>query len=82
MDCRLLGPRILGKANAAALEPSDGRIFYERDQLWKKLGERPEQRLQELNRHGPIVTMRDDLSIERATLLNLLGRHAMAEEIS
>ena len=66
---------------AAALAPSDGRILYERDQLWKKLGERPERRLQELNLHGPIVVTRDDLSIERATLLNQLGRPPEALEL-
>ena len=66
---------------AAALAPSDGRILYERDQLWKRLGERPERRLQELDLHGPIVTARDDLSIERATLLNQLGRPAEALDI-
>ena len=66
---------------AAALAPSDGRILYERDQLWKKLGERPERRLQELDLHGPIVAARDDLSIERATLLNQLGRPAEALDI-
>jgi tetratricopeptide (TPR) repeat protein len=65
---------------AAALAPSDGRILYERDQLWKKLGERPERRLQELDLHDPIVVARDDLSIERATLLNQLGRPAEALE--
>jgi tetratricopeptide (TPR) repeat protein len=63
---------------AAALAPSDGRILYERDQLWKKLGERPERRLQELELYHPIVAARDDLSVERATLLNRLGRSAEA----
>ena len=60
------------KAFAAA--PRDARLLYERDQLWKRLGEKPEKRLAELDRHPRLVRARDDLSLERCALLNRLGR--------
>jgi tetratricopeptide (TPR) repeat protein len=54
--------------------PQDGRILYERDQLWKRVGEPPERRIEELLKHLPLVEMRDDLSVELATLYNQIGR--------
>ena len=36
---------------AFAANPADSRVLYERDQLWKRVGERPEVRLAELERH-------------------------------
>lgn len=56
------------RARAAA--PNDARIFYERDQLWKRMGVRPAERLAELERHPDLADRRDDLSIELATLYN------------
>ena len=52
----------------------DARIFYERDQLWKRIGERPQRRLQELEGHADLCERRDDLAVEVATLLNQLRR--------
>jgi len=54
--------------------PGDARILYERDQLWKRVGKSPERRLEELLRHSDLVQMRDDVSVELATLYNQLGR--------
>ena len=54
-------------------DPRDARILYERDQLWKRAGYAPEQRLAELRRHAELVPQRDDLSIELVTLLNDTG---------
>ena len=54
--------------------PRDGRILYERDQLWKRTGETPERRLKELLRFPSLTNMRDDLSVELATLKNQLGQ--------
>jgi len=54
--------------------PQDGRVLYERDQLWKRIGEPPERRMEELLKHLPLVEMRDDLSVELATLYNQVGR--------
>ena len=31
--------------------PADARLLYERDQLWKRLGEKPEKRLRELEKY-------------------------------
>ncbi|HZQ07975.1 MAG TPA: DUF5107 domain-containing protein [Anaerolineae bacterium] len=59
---------------AFALDPSDARIFYELDQLYKRMNRPPQERLARLEEHLALVEQRDDLVIERVTLLNLLGR--------
>lgn len=56
----------------------DARIFYERDQLYKKLGYSPQKRLDLLEAHMELVEARDDLFIEFVTLLNTLGKHDLA----
>lgn len=61
--------------------PQDGRILYERDQLWKRIGETPERRLEELLRNSPLINLRDDLSAELATLFNQAGRPDDALEL-
>src|SRR6185437_15239905 len=61
--------------------PRDARLLYERDQLWKRLGEKPEKRLQELEEHAALVRQRDDLSIELCALYNQIGQPARAMEI-
>ena len=58
--------------------PDDARLLYERDQLWKRLGEKPEKRLRELRRHPRLVMQRDDLCVEMGALLNQTGRHTEA----
>jgi tetratricopeptide (TPR) repeat protein len=50
--------------------PSDARVLYERDQLWKRTGTALELRLAELERHLHLVALRDDLSVELASLYN------------
>lgn len=59
-------------------KPGDARLLYERDQLWKRLGESPQKRLRELERHRNLIDMRDDLSIELCALYNQAGRHEKA----
>jgi tetratricopeptide (TPR) repeat protein len=59
---------------AFALNQSDARVLFELDQLRKKLNHAPADRLALLERHGELVDQRDDLTVERITLLNLLGR--------
>ena len=59
---------------ALAANPNDGRVLYERDQLWKRIGESPERRLAELQSYSHLISQRDDLSVELATLYNQLGR--------
>jgi tetratricopeptide (TPR) repeat protein len=58
--------------------PADARIFYERDQLWKRLGEPPERRLAEIEKHPKLVQLRDDLSVELASLYNQTRQHEKA----
>ncbi len=55
---------------AFALDPTDARVFYERDQLWKRIGVAPQERLAELERHPELVGTRDDLCVELSALCN------------
>ena len=59
---------------AFRLAPADARLLYERDQLWKMLGEQPWVRLRQLARHRSLVEQRDDLSVELAALYNQVGQ--------
>lgn len=59
--------------------PADARLLFERDQLWKRLGRSPSERLRALEKHPRLVCQRDDLSLEHCALLNLAGRHTEAE---
>jgi tetratricopeptide (TPR) repeat protein len=68
-----------GKARAAydralRANPTDARLVFERDQLWKRLGVAPARRLRELERHCALVATRDDLAVELCALLNQTGR--------
>ena len=66
---------------AFAANPHDARVLYERDQLWKRTGTPPQERLRELRRHPELLGMRDDLAVELATLLNATGAPEEALEI-
>jgi tetratricopeptide (TPR) repeat protein len=61
--------------------PSDARLLYERDQLWKRLGEPPAKRLNELEIHQTLVRKRDDLSVELCALYNQTGHHRKALQL-
>ena len=63
---------------ARVTAPSDARILYEEDQLRKRLGDDPAKRLGDLEAHSALVALRDDLSVELASLYNHLGRPADA----
>jgi tetratricopeptide (TPR) repeat protein len=63
---------------AFELNSADGRVFYERDQLWKRIGVDPSTRINELREHPELTWQRDDLSGELATLCNQLGEPANA----
>ncbi|MHC1764420.1 MAG: DUF5107 domain-containing protein [Verrucomicrobiia bacterium] len=63
---------------ALRADPLDARLLYERDQLWKRLGETPETRLRELEKRPDLVRQRDDLSVELCALYNQTGRHDAA----
>ncbi len=75
-----------GKARAAyeracRVNPHDARLLYERDQLWKRLGEKPERRLRALSKGPDLVKQRDDLSLELCALYNQTGQHQMAAQL-
>ena len=63
---------------AHAIDPSDVRILYERDQLWKRVGKSPEIRLAELQSYSTLAFQRHDLTVEIATLLNQTGKPEQA----
>lgn len=66
---------------AHALAPGDARIFYELDQLYKKLAYTAEQRLSVMEQRKELVELRDDLYLEYVTLHNSLGRHEEALQL-
>jgi tetratricopeptide (TPR) repeat protein len=61
--------------------PNDARLLFERDQLWKRLGEKPTKRLRELEKFPQLVSQRDDLSVELCALLNQTGRYVEAMQL-
>ena len=63
---------------AFRLDPTDGRVFYERDQLWKRIGVPPAKRLAEFEAQRALVGERDDLSVELAALYHQTGRYGEA----
>ena len=66
---------------ALAGGPSDARVLYERDQLWKRVGETPAKRLAELSRYPDLLASRDDLAVEHAALLNQTGEPSAALQL-
>ena len=69
---------LISLEKAFACNPADARVFYELDQLYKKLGYAPEKRLTNLESHWELVTARDDLYLEYLTLLNMLKQYEKA----
>lgn len=63
---------------AFALNTVDARVFYELDQLYKKLGRSAAWRFAKLEEHKLLVDKRDDLYLEFVTLLNSLERYQEA----
>ncbi len=59
---------------AIAANPGDARVLFERDQLWKRIGVGPEERLKELSRFKTSWEIRDDLSLEICSLQNSLDQ--------
>ncbi len=66
---------------AFRLDPSDGRVFAELDGVYKRLNDPPQARLERLEARLDLVEQRDDLTVERAALLNLLGRPQAALDL-
>ncbi|WP_455584260.1 DUF5107 domain-containing protein [Bacteroides sp.] len=63
------------------LDEHDSRVLMELDQLYKRLGRSHAQRLAFLETYPAETEERDDLSIERITLYNQLGRYAEARDL-
>jgi tetratricopeptide (TPR) repeat protein len=61
--------------------PQDARVFYELDQLRKRIGVPPMERLAFLKNRADLVTQRDDLTVELVTLYNQTGEPGKALEI-
>jgi len=59
---------------AFALDQSDARVFFELDQLYKRLNRAPDDRLALMQNHMNLVKQRDDLSLEYVSLLNRVNR--------
>lgn len=66
---------------AFRLNPSDGRVLFELDQLYRRLNRPLAERLAFLEQHQHLVSQRDDLTLERISLLNLLQRPQDALDI-
>ncbi|RYG35161.1 DUF5107 domain-containing protein [bacterium] len=66
---------------AVRVEPNDGRLFYERDQLAKRVRTSPEARLAVLRTRMDLVRQRDDLTLEFVNLLNAMGEPEEAAKI-
>lgn len=63
---------------AYSLDESDARVLMELDQLYRKLHVPHSDRLAFLERHDREVSERDDLVLEKITLLNMTGEYRMA----
>ena len=61
-------------------DPSDSRILFELDQLYKKFNKVPRERLAFLKQHENLVNERDDLYTEYVTLHSLTGNFEKAKQ--
>lgn len=63
---------------AFVLDTTDARVFLELDQLYKKIGMSPKERLNLYHQYTETFSKRDDVCVEYATLLNINGKHKEA----
>lgn len=63
---------------AYSLNQADSRVLMELDQLYKKTGKSPQERLAFLEKYQEQVEDRDDLTVEFITLLNLTKQYEKA----
>lgn len=66
---------------AFELDRTDARVFFELDQLYKKLGVAFETRLKMYEEYQELVSERDDAMLELVTLYNLTGMHQKAYDV-
>jgi tetratricopeptide (TPR) repeat protein len=67
--------------SACAADPNDARLLYEIDQLRKRMGVVPQDRLAALEQRHDLVEQRDDLTAEVVTLYNQSGQSRRALDI-
>jgi tetratricopeptide (TPR) repeat protein len=67
--------------SALIANPQDARLVYELDQLRKRTGFLPRERLAFLEKRADLVAQRDDLVVELVTLYNQSGEPRKALEI-
>lgn len=65
---------------AFANDTEDARVFFELDQLYRKLCYTYEKRLSIMTKYMNLVSKRDDLFVEYLTLLNNVGNYEIAME--
>ena len=63
------------------LDENDERVLMELDQLYKRLHKPHAERLAFLQQYPELIRRRDDLILEEATLLNMLGRYEEAKQL-
>ena len=63
------------------LNENDERVLMELDQLYKRLHRPHAERLAFLQQYPELIQRRDDLVLEEATLLNMLGRYEEALQL-
>ncbi|NLK74677.1 MAG: DUF5107 domain-containing protein [Clostridiales bacterium] len=63
---------------AFQLDTTDGRVFLELDQLYKKLGASAEERIAFCEKYPETLAERDDMYIEYITMLNQVGEYEKA----
>ncbi len=66
---------------AFELDTQDARVLMELDQLYKRLNHDVRARLNLLEKYNSLVTSRDDLFLEKITLLNQLEKHNEAKRL-
>jgi tetratricopeptide (TPR) repeat protein len=63
------------------LDTTDARVLMELDQLYKKMNKPVAERLLLLEKYPGLVEDRDDLYLEKVTLLNSMGKYEKAKEL-
>ncbi len=66
---------------AFRLDSTDARILMELDQLYKRLHRSHEERLMFLSQYPDLIVQRDDLILEKITLLNQTGEFLKAKQL-
>ena len=66
---------------AFAIDPSDSRVLFELDNLYKRLKKSPDERLRFIDNYKSLINERDDLYIEYVSLHTITGKTAAAKRL-